>query len=166
MRFEDIRSDAILPAQAAEEAEYELHLLNAARKGVGSKATVLEMDKLEPPASEAGKQLHDLASRLARGNVNEEAMQALGILAAIDERRAVLVQFFRLKTGPGRSWNPNSGAITSSMASTLIQVALVSCKTGKVIWRGEQLIRNKALKPTDANFHKALALLYQDFDIK
>jgi pyruvate/2-oxoglutarate dehydrogenase complex dihydrolipoamide acyltransferase (E2) component len=166
MRFEDLRTEAILPAQAAEEAEYEHHLLNAARKAVGSKGTVLEMDKLEPPAAEACKQLHALASRLARGNVNEEAMEGLGRLAALDERYAVLVQFFRLKTGPGRSWNPNTGAITSSMASTLMQAALVSCKTGKVIWKGEQLIRNKALKPTNANFHKALAPLYQDFDIK
>jgi hypothetical protein len=52
------------------------------------------------------------------------------------------------------------------MASTLMQAAVVSCKTGKVIWKGEQLIRNKALRPANAGFHKALALLYQDFDIK
>lgn len=166
MGFEDLRTNANLPAQAAQDAEYEYHLLTAARMAVGSKATVLEIDKLEPPAAEACKQLHALASRLARGNVNEEAMEVLGRLGALDERHAVLVQFFRLKTGPGRSWNPNTGAITSSMASTLMQAAVVSCKTGKVIWKGEQLIRNKALMTTNAGFHKALALLYQDFDIK
>jgi hypothetical protein len=124
------------------------------------------VDNLDAPALEACGKLDPLASRLARGNVNEEAIEDLTQLAALDEQYAVLVQFFRLETGPGRSWNSFTGAITSSTASTLIQAALISAKTGKVLWKGERLIRNKAFRSTDADLDKALTLLYRDFDVK
>ena len=148
------------------EEGYEHLLLNAARSGVGSKATPLDPGTLDPSVVEACTKLEPLVSRLARGNVNEDAISALASLAVLDERYAILVQFFRLETGPGRSWDPNTGAITSSTDSTLIQAALVSGKTGKVIWKSERLIRNKALKPTDSSLSKTLTELYRDFDIK
>jgi hypothetical protein len=148
--------------QAANDVEQSL--LDAARKALGSKAAVLDMDTLDPPAAEACEVLRALASRLARGNVNEAAMEALGRLGALDERYAVLVQFFRLEADPGAPSGPYE--LRSSAASTLMQAALLSCKTGKVIWKGEQFIRYKALKAKDGGFHKALTLLYQDFDIK
>ncbi|MGO9230081.1 MAG: hypothetical protein ACLQKA_12865 [Bryobacteraceae bacterium] len=166
LRFEDVRSDSLLPRLAAAEAEYANALLDAARNATGSKATIVETDKLEPAGAEASAQLRELGSRLARGNVNDDATAALGRLAALDERYAVLVQFFRLRTGPGASWNSWNGAITSSMASTLMQSALISCRTGKVIWKGERLVRNKALRPAHPDFQKALNLVYQDFDVK
>jgi hypothetical protein len=115
---------------------------------------------------EAYKDLQPLVSRVARGNITEEAKAVLSRLSASDEERIVLVQFCRLKTGPGRSWNPNSGAITSSVASTLVQAALVSCKSGTVLWKGEQYVRNKAVKPTSKDFDKILSLLYKDLDMK
>jgi hypothetical protein len=163
IRFEDVRG--YTPAIGAD-LDYEQLLIDTARRAVGSRATLLDMNKLQPPIEEACRKLAPLASRLARGDVNDEAADDLARLAAFDECYVVLVQFFRLRTGPGRSWNSATGAITSSTASTLIQAALVSGKTGKVIWKGERLVRNKALKPTDGDFRKALTLLYQDFDIK
>ena len=165
MRFEDTRSDVLIPKHAAQDSEYEYQLNNAARKSIGTRAPVLEAEKLDAAGAEACRQLQALASRLARGNVNEEVKEGLGRLAALDEEYIVLVQFFRLKTGPGGSWNPNTGAITSQLQSTLLQAALVHCKTGRVIWKGEQYLR-KAVKATGSDFQKALALLYQDFDIK
>lgn len=156
--------------------EYEQVLLGAARTGVGSKLTVLETDKLDPAIAEACKGLEPLASRLARGIVNEEAAQSLARLAKLDEHYMVLVQFFRLETGPkgtgraativGGLLSDNPVAISSSTASTLVQAALVSPVTGKVIWKGEQLVRYKALRPADAVMGKTLTALYRDFDIK
>ena len=110
--------------------------------------------------------VESLGSRLARGNVNEDAIGKLARLAASDEHYAILAQFLRVETGPGRSWDPNTGAIASSAASTLVQAALVSAKTGKVIWKGERLIRNKALRPADAALNKAIRDVYQDFDVQ
>ncbi|MBZ5671785.1 MAG: hypothetical protein LAO04_18915 [Acidobacteriia bacterium] len=165
MQFEDVRSDALIPTYAAMESEYENHLLNAAKEGVGTKLPVVELEKLDPAGTEACRHLQALASRVARGNINEEAKETLSRLAALDEEQLVLVQFFRLKMGPGRSWNPNTGAITAAVESTLMQAALVSCKTGRVIWKGEQFLR-KAVMPTSPKFQQSLALLYQDFDTK
>ena len=178
IRFEDVHSGTRnwlgtkTPATSEQkggfwsEEEYERILLNAARGGAGSKVTLLDTESLEPSVVEAFKKLDPLVSRLARGNVNPEAIEDLAGLAALDPNYAVLVQFFRLEMGPGRSWDPNTGAITSSADSTLIQAALVSGKTGRVIWKGERLVRNKALKPTDAALSKTLTEMYRDFDIK
>jgi len=148
------------------EENYENLLLSAARSEVAPKALLLEREKLDSPATDACAKLEALTSRLARGSVNEAATSALAELAALDEHYAILAQFVRLETGPGRSWNPNTGSITSSTDSTLVQVALISGKTGKVIWKGERLIRNKALRPTDSGFSKAITELYRDFDTK
>lgn len=147
-------------------AEYEEPLLSAAEQALAGKATLLGMSMLDPSVSEACKKLEPLASRLARGHVNEEATDGLAHLAALDERYAILVQFFRVETGPGNSWNPMNGQITSSSASTLIQAAVLSGKTAKVLWKGERLIRYKALPPNDFGLKKALADLYQNFEIQ
>ncbi len=178
VRFEDIHkgvksewglreSEAIKSTKPlGAEENYENLLLSAARSEVAPKALLLEREKLDSSTTEACAKLEALTSRLARGNVNEAATSALTELAALDEHYAILAQFVRLETGPGRSWNPNTGSITSSTDSTLLQVALISGKTGKVIWKGERLIRNKALRPTDSGFSKAITELYRDFDTK
>ena len=162
IRFEDVSGKP--PHIAATEEEYERRLTEAARKVVGPKAALLDGATLDAPVLQACGKLEPLSSRLARGEVNEEAAGELAHLATFDEQYAVLVQFLRLKTGPWGSWSPITGQITSSMSS-MLQAALVSGKTGKVIWKGEQFVRKK-LKPTDAGLSKALTLLYLDFDFK
>ena len=178
IRFEDVpagvRSDWGMKAPSLNRSKnapgsdegYEHLLLTAAKSGVGSRAPILSPDALDASALDVCSKLEPLSSRLARGNVNDEALKSLTNLALLDENYAVLVQFLRLETGPGRTWDPNTGAITSSADSTLVQAALVSGKTGKVIWKGERLIRNKALKPTDAGLSKALTDLYRNFEVK
>jgi hypothetical protein len=148
------------------EEDYQRLLIDAARNAAGPKATLLDAGALEPSIGETCKGLESLGSRLARGNINEDALGKLARLAASDEHYAILAQFLRLETGPGRSWDPNTGAIGSSTDSTLVQAALVSAKTGKVIWKGERLIRNKALRPADAALNKAIRDVYQDFDVQ
>lgn len=166
VRFDDARGFSPAIGTTQEETEYEQLLLDAAGMAAVSKAILLDLNKLEVPVVEVCRKLEPLESRLARGNINDEAVRALEGLAALDEQYAVLVQFLRLTTGPGRSWNSFTGAITSSTASTLIQAALVSGKTGTVMWKGERLIRNEVLSPTDAELGKALRLLYRDFNVK
>jgi hypothetical protein len=164
IRFEDVSGKA--PRIGATEEEYGRRLTEAAMKAVGSKAALLDVDMLDAPVLQACAKLDSLASRLARGDVNEEAAGELARLATFDEQYAVMVQFLRVKSGPGGS-SPITitGQITSSMSSTLLQAALVSGRTGKVIWKGEQFVRKK-LKPADAGLSKALTLLYADFDFK
>ena len=163
-RFEDVKTGTPLPGVDA--SVYERVLLAAAERGVGPDVPAIGVSKLEPAGAEACGRLDPLASKLARGDVNDDARAALGGVAALDSGYAVLVQFFRIRTGPGSSWNMYTGGITSSTDSTLIQAALVSASTGHVIWKGERLIRNKALKATDPALTKELALLYRNLDVK
>jgi hypothetical protein len=164
VRFEDVRS--LLAVPVSDESEIDRLLIAEAKTAVGSKAIVLDADKLEPQANEECVRLHDLGSRLARGDLNEDASASLARLAALDPQYAVFVQFIRVKTGPGKSWNAWTGAITSSSASTLMQAAVLSGNGGRVLWKGERLIRNKALKPASPEFAKELALLYKGFELK
>ncbi|MGA2739005.1 MAG: hypothetical protein ABSG65_16325 [Bryobacteraceae bacterium] len=148
------------------EEDYQRLLIDAAKNAAGSKATILDSGTLEPSIAETCQGLASLGSRIARGNINEDALGKLARLAASDEHYAILAQFLRLEKGPGRSWDPNTGAIGSSTSSTLVQAALVSAKTGRVIWKNERLIRNKALRPADAALNKAIRDVYQDFDVQ
>jgi hypothetical protein len=163
IRFEDVSGKP--PRIGATEEEYGRRLTEAAMKGVGPKTTLIDVGMLDAPVRQACGELESLASRLARGDVNEEAAGELARLATFDDQYAVLVQFLRVKSGPMGSWSPINGQMTSSMSSTLVQAALVAGKTGKVIWKGEQFVRKK-LKPADAGLSKALTLLYMDFDSK
>jgi len=179
VRFEDVASGARSdfgvtlptasrpkkPAATAPGDEYQNALLSAARDEIGSRATLLDPQKLDPPIADLSQALAPLSSRLARGSLNDEALENLAHLAALDENYAILAQFCHVETGPGRSWDPNTGAIASSAASTLVQVALVSAKTGKAIWKGERLVRHKVLRPTDPAFGKILREMYANFDI-
>jgi hypothetical protein len=105
------------------------------------------------------KQLQPLTSRLARGAINDEVKQALSQFAALPEDYLILVQFLRVDAGPGKSWNPLSGAITSSMSNTLLQAALISTRTGLVVWKNEVLER-KLFRADDPKFAQTVDRLY------
>ena len=111
-------------------------------------------------AGERLKQLQPLSSRLARGIVNEEAKAILIDLAALTEGSTVLVQSLKIKTGPGGSWDPWTGQITSAMSSTILQVALISCQTGQVLWKNESVAR-KVYRADDPKFAKWLEMVYE-----
>jgi hypothetical protein len=165
LRFEDIRNESVPPAYAGANDSFESRLLYAARNEVESrKLSVVKPETLSQlAAADLCKQLQTMSSRLARGNINDEAREILNRLAAINDRHVVLAQFMKVKLGPGRSWNSYSGAITSAMNSTLLQAALVSCKTGQVLWKNEVLVR-KAMRSDSPEFVKALGLLYQTLE--
>ena len=149
-----------------DEDQYERVMLDAARSEIGTKASIVEPDKLDPTAIEDCNHLNYLASRLSRGNINDEASKLLTHLAELDPQYIILAQSIRLQSGVHGTWNPNTGGITSSTASTLLQIALISAKTGAVIWKSEQIIRYKAAKPDDPAMSKALLALFQDFRIE
>ncbi len=108
------------------------------------------------------KQLEPLTSRLARGAVNDDAQLILDHLRTLPREYLILVQFMRIKNAPGASYNAWSGAITSGMSSTLLQAALISTRTGQVVWKNEVLVR-KLFPANDPRFAKSIETLYQTF---
>lgn len=103
-----------------------------------------------------------LSSRLSIGQINDEAKTMLQQLSSIDPDLAILSLYLHVKVGPGGYWNPNSGAIRSSMSSSHFQICLIHCGTGQVLWKNEVLLR-KIPKVDDSKYAESLRLLYTNF---
>ncbi len=168
VRLEDMVTGRVLnPKQfhsATQHSSYESRLLGAATKKISPKTSVLAAEEMGEVVAEAGSNLQGLSSRLAHGNVIDEAKQEFSHLAALNEQQLVFVQFIRVKIGPGGYWDPNTGAIGSATRSTLVQAALISCRSGQVIWKGEQFVR-KALDPDSEELGKMLTQLLESLEI-
>jgi hypothetical protein len=167
VRFENIKDESVPPDYAGANGVFVNRLVDTAKNEVESRKLGVAKPEAftEPSTAEQCKQLEPLSSRLARGIVNDEAKEILSRLAAINDRDVLLVQSMRVKLGPGRSWDQFTGAITSAMNSTVLHAALVSCKTGQVLWKNEVLVR-KVMKPDSPAFIKTLGLLYQTLELK
>jgi len=149
-----------LPKNASP-GSFEAVLMNAAKARLnGQGYTLLPIESVQDPSVSAWLgQLEPLTSRLAHGAINDDAQEILSRFATLPEGYLIFVQFMELKEGPGGSWNPNTGGITSAMSSTLVRAALISTRAGRVIWKGEDLER-KLYRSDDAKFAKALDQLY------
>jgi len=162
VQFEDVRGGSIVPKGASDDQAFGNRLLAAAR----SEMEIRKLGIVKPESfpdlivGDECARLQRMASRLARGNITEEATEIMKRLASVNDRYAVLVQFMRVKAGPGGSWNPNTGSITSAINSTLLQTALIGCRTGLVHWKNEVFVR-KTFRPDSPEFTKNLGLLYQ-----
>lgn len=163
IEFETLQANARDRASHTGSIEsFEARLLTTANETLKARRfTAVAPETLQNTAAdERLKQLQPLSSRLARGIVNEEAKAMLNDLAALTENSAVLVQLLKIKTGPGSSWNPWTGQITSAMSSTILQVALISSQTGKVLWKNESIAR-KVYRADDPKFAKWLETVYE-----
>lgn len=140
---------------------FEAVLGDSARARLGAQRyTLLTADAVQD-ASAVGwlDQLEPLTSRLAHGAMNDEAREILSHFATLPEASFIFVQSMELHQGPGGSWNPNTGGITSPMASTLVRAALISTRTGAVVWKSE-VFERRLFQPTDTKFAKVLDQLY------
>jgi hypothetical protein len=148
-------------ARNSDSASFESALTSAANASLGTRkyALVAPESLQNSSAGDWLKQLQPLTSRLARGVVNEDAQHILSQFGTLPDDYLILVQFMRVKQGPGGSWNPYSGAITSGMSSTLLQAALISTRTGQVIWKNEVLERSQ-FSADSPKFAKSVDLLY------
>jgi hypothetical protein len=140
---------------------FEALLTDAAKTRLGARGyTLLTADGVQDAsAADWLGQLEPMTSRLAHGAINDEARGILSHFATLPDAGFIFVQFMELQQGPGGSWNPNTGGITSAMASTLVRAALISTRTGEVVWKGE-VFERKLYRPADAKFAKILDQLY------
>lgn len=147
--------------QTTGNSSFEEHLGNAAKDHLRSLGhPILALNNLsDVAAADLIKQLEPLTSRLARGAINDEAQSILTRLAALPRHYVIAVAYMQIKNGPGRSWNSMTGAITSAMSSTLVQSALISTATGKILWKNEQFER-RTYRPDESKFEKILDQLY------
>jgi hypothetical protein len=163
-RFERIDTDAVIEDSEHMMRVYEEQMSAWVKKEATNRAfDVTELSSLDPArVGTAGEKLAALSHKLARGIVPEEARESLNSLAAVDPNLAVLVQYLKVKVGPGWDWNSYTGDLHSTMSNMLIDAALLSCRDGRVLWKNEVLFRDLVM-PESHKFMETLTLVYQTF---
>ena len=109
--------------------------------------------------------LQSMSPEITSGFINNKAKGILIQLDSLMEHPLVLVQYFKVKIGTGGSWDPYSGAITSSNSSTSFFASLISCKTGEVFWKNQVLLRDSP-QINNLNFKESIDLLYKTFPMR
>lgn len=167
LKFERIHDEAILPASDYQGNAIEAKMLAYAKSVVEMRKFVIVDPQIYHEVEVAGlfNQLCSMSPKLSIGVVDNGANILFKRLASFNERIAVLMQFFKVKVGPGGYWNPNTGAIASSMSNAVLQASLISCSTGKVLWRN-QILTRQLPQPESQQFSEALKLLYQSFPMR
>lgn len=163
LKFERIHDEAVVPASDYDGDAIETRIVTMARNVIGSRNIALtdqNVDKVR-----MYHKLNAIIPKLSRGIVNNDAGILLKSIATTDTHVSVLVSYVRVKVGSGGSWNPNSGAITSSNSKTILHAALIQCATGKVLWMDQVLLR-EAPQLSNSRFSEALELLFLKFPQK
>jgi hypothetical protein len=108
-----------------------------------------------------------LAGELSAGS--DQLLRAAppaGLLAELrafgggETNTAVLVQCLKTKIGPRGSWDPNTGAITSTMHSGHLRAAILDCQTGRALWRNEFYLR-EIPRVESKHYRQAVNSLYR-----
>lgn len=164
IRFERTENESVLMNRSDEGDAFGAELLKAAKiiSETRNFKIVASESLAGTAAVESCTQLHSLSYRLARGLINEDILSLLNNLASIDDRIVVLAQYMKIKVGPRGYWIQTTGSIGSPGSSSIIQAALISSKTGDVIWKNEVLLRALS-KSGSPQFDESLRLLFKSF---
>jgi len=162
LKFERVYDEAILPASDYQGNAIEAKMLAYAKSVVETRKFVIVDPQIYHEVEVAGlfNQLCSMSPKLSMGVVDNGANILFKRLASSNERIAVLMQFFKVKVGP--DGKISTFGITSAMSSSVLQASLISCSTGKVLWRSQVLTRQLP-QPESQQFSEALELLYQSF---
>jgi hypothetical protein len=160
LRFESVTDESPVPMNEGVLRAYS-DVLSAQATAVVQRRKLAVVD-IESTAgvAEIAADLQPLVARLARGALNADTVALLARLAAIDQNFAVLAIRMRAKSGVGGSWNPNTGAITSSMNTTELSAALVSRGAGRVVWKNDVALR-KVPSAASKDFLQKVAELFK-----
>lgn len=162
--YEDVRNETVLDPAAYRGPEIARMLTDTGLAALRSKG-VREVRAVESCSLTAErKSLAELAAaeadRLFLSSPDPQVLQALKKFAGADESSEVLVQYARIKVGPGGFYDPLlTGAVRAGASSVHLSAALIECGTGSVRWQNSVLLRELP-KPDSSNFLKALQQLY------
>lgn len=164
LKFERLQDEVILDPSNFGGTSIVSSLNTTARNAVlRSKYQVAETEVMNAPEIvDLYSRLQSLSSRLAAGQLNDEADTTLQRLSALDQNLVILSHFLYAKVGRGGYWNPMSGAIGSSMSTSRLQVSLIRCSTGQVLWKNEVFLRQLP-QVDNPKFAESLQLLYANF---
>jgi hypothetical protein len=134
-------------------------------KGIGDARTVVESN-VQAELKAQAEQASASAQRLFLPTPDRQVLQAIQKLGGADKGVAVLVQYTRVKVGPGGWFDPVlSGDYRTSASSTHLRAALVNCQNGGILWQNSVLLR-EVPRAESPELTKALQQLYSTLNIK
>lgn len=173
VEFRDYRTDVILPGDRLGAEAYSARLRESAEaklKDLGI-ITANSESSANPSLKEAVSLLEGQSSKLARGLVSEEAVNALNKTgpALNSSEILVFVQYMKA-TLLNPDWNLSKlpeplpyGYGPKRIDNILLQAVLLSGKTGKIFWRDQVFIRNPP-KVDSPKFSKLIEDLYKSYN--
>jgi hypothetical protein len=163
LRFERIADESTLSASGYQGDEIAANLSQVAQNFlVQNEFKVIESQSDSSEISDLCRQLSPFSPELSGGRIDTNAAEILYRLASLNGNLAVFANSIRAKVGPGGYWNPNTGAIGSSMSNTVIRAALINCGSAEVLWRNEVLMRELP-KVESGQYKRTINLLYRTF---
>ena len=166
LKFERIHNEAVLPASDYQGDAIETRILTVAKNVVESRNMILvDIQNVNEEDVEAYSQIRAKSPKLSRGLINDYTNILLKSISTNNEHSTLLVNYVNVKVGSGGTWNPNSGAITSSNSKSTLHAALIQCVTGKALWMDKVLLRELPILSSQ-RFSEALKLLFLNFPKK
>ena len=168
LTYEDVKKETPLDASQYNGPQIVRVLTDAGlsvlhSKGVRDARTVLENLPTEMKAQ--AELASASAQRLFLSKPDPQVVQAIQRLGGTNEPAAVLVQYLRVKVGPGGFYDPFTGDLSTSASTTHLRAGLVDCQTGCVLWRNSVLLR-EVPKPDSPDLARALQQLYSTLNFQ
>jgi hypothetical protein len=113
-----------------------------------------------PDALPLANELGEASDQLLRARVPPELLAKVREYGRHNMDTAVVVQYVRVKVGPGASWDPNTGAIASAINSAYLRAAVMHCGSGRVVWCNQCYLR-EVPKVNSSKYRQAVESLYQ-----
>lgn len=144
LSFERVENETPLAPEAYNGPAVEELLASVAKTVLESRGlATVDPSVLEPRGGlTLFQELGAMTRNLIRNPMPADTLASLERVRDLDENLTLLVQVAKVKVGPSRSWDPNTGAITSGMNTTRLQAGLVHCPSGRLVWRNEALLRD------------------------
>ena len=157
LTYEETSSEALVDGNRYGAKEVQSDLVRAAMTALSARGFKTQQVAEDSPLAA----LTAKSAELLRVTKSPELLDRLKQAGRELSVEAVFVQHFRIKLGPGSSWDPWSGAITTAMNSGDLRVAIVDAQTGASLWQNRVYLRE--VPRVDRKLYKeAVDSLYQE----
>jgi hypothetical protein len=161
LTYEEAQTEALVDGTKYSAGEVKADLVRAASNALTTRGFKPQQVAVASPAASLTAQSVDLL----RPSKSPELLQRLKEVGRELSVDAVCVQYCRVKLGPGGSWDPGTGMITSAMNSAQLRAAIVDLQSGAALWNGSFYLREVPRVGRRA-YREAVDSLYQEAKTK
>ncbi|NOZ26085.1 MAG: hypothetical protein GXO94_08380 [Nitrospirae bacterium] len=165
LKYVSISNDAPLPPATYKGEEAGAFLVSYSSELLSKKGfSVLNAKALSSEDSKFRKAYNEILGErisLFRSSSNPDLTEDMKVLAESSNNAGILIFMLRVKVGPSGTWNPYTGAITSSSSYTRLKALLVETGSGRKLWKNEVQLR-EIPAPESHGYKDAVKLLLEN----